>query len=87
MPLDAPFFFEADDSILIGGGRLGSGNKFVEPLPVSSIFFCLNVFVATANNSAHDFLLYYYFKPEYRIIIIIIIIFYDFTLSFPYFPL
>ena len=32
-------FFEADDLILIGGGRLGLGNKFVEALPVSLILF------------------------------------------------
>ena len=34
-------FFEADDLILIGGGRLGLGNKFVEALPVTLIFFVL----------------------------------------------
>ena len=32
-------FFETDDLILIGGERLGLGNKFVEALPVS--FFVL----------------------------------------------
>ena len=34
-------FFEADDLILIGGGRLGLGNKFDEALPVTLIFFVL----------------------------------------------
>ena len=53
------FFFEADDSILIGGGRLGLGNKFVEPLPVSSIFFCHNVFVATVRPITQGIIFYY----------------------------
>ena len=53
------FYFEADDLILIGGGRLGLGNKFVEPLPVSSIFFCLNVFVANVRPITQRMIFYY----------------------------
>ena len=52
-------FFEADDLILIGGGRLGLGNKFVEALPVSLILFLSKRFRSKyqTNNSVHDLLL------------------------------
>ena len=52
-------FFEADDLILIGGGRLGLGNKFVDALPVSSIFFCLNAFLANVRLITQRMIFYY----------------------------
>ena len=68
-------FFEADDLILIGVGDWGWTTKFVEASPVSSIFFCLNVFGANVRLITQRMIYYYYyFKPEYRIIIIMIII-------------